>query len=77
MWFRSWHGRLQAERDLRMVKLQQKISGTFRTEAGARRFATVRSYIESGRKHDQNPLDLLIHLFNSNPWTIPSPTAGT
>jgi transposase len=67
----------QAERDLRMVKLQQKISGTFRTEAGARRFATVRSYIETGRKHNQNPLDLLIQLFNGNPWTIPSPTAGT
>lgn len=69
----------QAERDLRMVKLQQKISGTFRTEAGAERFATVRSYIETGRKHGHNPLDLLIQLFAGNPWMIPTPppTAGT
>lgn len=61
----------QAERDLRMAKLQQKISGTFRTDDGARRFATVRSYIETGRKHGQNPIDLLVALFNGTPWTIP------
>jgi transposase len=61
----------QAERDLRMAKLQQKISGTFRTEDGARRFAAVRSYIETGRKHGQNPIDVLIALFNGTPWTIP------
>jgi transposase len=47
----------QAERDLRMAKLHQKISGTFRTEHGAQRFATVRSYIETGRKHGLYGLD--------------------
>lgn len=62
----------QAERDLRMAKLQQKISGCFRTDAGARNFAVVRSYIETGRKHGLNPIDLLIALFNGQPWTIPS-----
>jgi transposase len=62
----------QAERDLRMAKLQQKISGTFRTESGAQRFATVRSYIETGRKHGHNPIDLLIAAFTGNPWTIPT-----
>lgn len=62
----------QAERDLRMAKLQQKISGTFRTEDGARRFAAVRSYIETGRKHGHNPIDLLTALFNGTPWVIPS-----
>jgi transposase len=46
----------QAERDLRMVKLQQKISGGFRTPTGAEAFAAVRSYIETGRKHANNPL---------------------
>ncbi|MGH3861110.1 IS66 family transposase [Actinokineospora sp.] len=65
----------QAERDLRMAKLQQKISGTFRSEKGAERFAAIRSYIETGRKHGHNPLDLLIQLFNGNPWMIPSPAA--
>jgi transposase len=61
-----------AERDLRMAKLQQKFSGTFRTEAAARNFARVRSYIETGRKHGLNPVDLLISLFMGNPWMIPA-----
>lgn len=65
-----------AERALRMAKLQQKISGTFRTEAGARNFARVRSYIETGRKHGLNPVDLLINLFMGDPWTIPRSPAG-
>ncbi len=62
----------QAERDLRMAKLQQKISGCFRTETGAHHFAVVRSYIETGRKHGLNPIDLLIALFNGQPWAIPA-----
>lgn len=62
----------QGERDLRMAKLQQKVSGSFRTDHGARRFATVRSYIETGRKHGLNPLDLLAQLFNGQPWTVPA-----
>jgi transposase len=66
----------QAERDLRMAKLQQKVSGSFRTEHGAHRFATVRSYIETGRKHGLNPLDLLTQLFNGHPWTIPTTTSA-
>lgn len=64
----------QAERDLRMVKLQQKISGAFRTPTGAEAFATVRSYIETGRKHGNNPLDLLARLFAGTPWALPPPT---
>ncbi len=62
----------QAERDLRMAKLQMKVSGCFRTSEGAQRFGHVRSYIETARKHGLNPFDVLIDLFNGHPWAIPS-----
>jgi transposase len=58
----------QAERDLRMVKLQQKISGCWRTLAGAEAFLAVRSYLSTARKPGLNPLGMLRRLFNDNPW---------
>lgn len=61
-----------AERDLRMVKSQQKISGSWRTVTGARRFARIRSYISTVRKHGINPLTALRDLFAGRPWTLPA-----
>jgi transposase len=57
----------RAEQDLRMMKVRQKISGGFRTMAGAQNFATTRSFISSAKKQGlnilaalQNPVMLVI-----------------
>jgi transposase len=63
-----------AERDIRMVKLQQKISGCWRTLDGAQAFLTVRSYVATARKHGVNPLAALRRLFEGDPWMpVPAP----
>ena len=49
----------EAERDLRMMKVKMKISGGFRTMAGARTFARLRSVISTARKQGSNILQTL------------------
>ena len=63
----------QGERDLRPVKLHRKISSCFKSQAGAERFAAVRSYLSTTRKHDVPALEALTRLFNNDPWM---PTAA-
>ena len=58
----------QAERDVRMVKLQQKISGGWRSQLGATAFLAVRSYLSTARKHRQTALTVLRELFGGRPW---------
>ena len=59
----------QAERDVRMVKLQQKISGGWRSDTGAEAFLDIRSYLSTARKHGQSAMAVLRDLFNGHPWT--------
>lgn len=56
-----------SERDLRMLKLQQKISGCFRTTAGASVFCRVRSYLSSARKPDHVLLDAIESVLTGQP----------
>jgi transposase len=64
----------QAERDLRPTKLHRKISGCFRSQAGAERFAYLRSYLSTTRKNGVAAIDALTRLFEGNPWMPPQPT---
>jgi transposase len=57
----------QAERDIRMMKLKQKISGSFRSTDGAKMFCRIRGYLSTLRKQRQNVLDALIALFSGKP----------
>lgn len=60
-----------AERDLRMVKLKQKVAGCFRTLAGATCFCLLRSYIATVRKHHRSVLDALVDAFVGSPFFPP------
>ena len=57
-----------AERDVRMVKVKQKISGGFRTHTGAETFCAIRSYISTVRKHDQNVIDAMYGALMGSPF---------
>lgn len=60
----------QAERDIRMVKLKQKISGTFRSNFGAGLFFRIRSYLSSAKKQGHNMLEALTLSFRGCPLIL-------
>ena len=57
-----------SERDIRMAKLRQKVSGSLRTLTGARQFCAIRSYLSTAAKHGLSFFDALVMLTKGEPW---------
>lgn len=57
-----------AEREIRMLKLRQKVSGSMRTLNGARDFCDIRSYLATAAKHGTRFIDALTMLAERRPW---------
>jgi transposase len=57
----------QAEQDLRMVKVQQKVSGGFRSQAGAEWYCVISGYISKVRKQGLNLIEAIKSAFTGNP----------
>jgi transposase len=60
----------QAERDLRWAKVQQKISGTFRSATGATAFCRIRSYLSTMQKQGHSMLSALTAVFHGQPLPV-------
>lgn len=61
-----------AERDIRMMKVQQKISGTFRSADGAKTFCRIRGYISTTRKNSLSVIDAIQAAFEGDPFIVPA-----
>jgi hypothetical protein len=60
----------QAERDLRWAKVQQKISGPFRSATGATAFCRIRSYLSTMQKQGHSLRSALTALFHGHPFPL-------
>jgi transposase len=59
-----------AERDLRMVKVQQKISGPFRSAERSTAFCVIRSYLSTLRKQGRSMLGAMAAVFAGSPFPV-------
>lgn len=66
----------QAEQDIRMIKVRQKISGCFRTFRGAQIFCRIRSYLSTCRKQGRNLWLALQSAVIGTPFIPSAPPAG-
>jgi transposase len=57
-----------SERDIRMIKLRQKVSGCLRTLTGAQQFCAIRSYLSTAAKHGRHFFATLVMLAEGRPW---------
>ena len=57
-----------AECDLRMLKVRQHISGSFRSDNGAQRFAVIRGYLQTAAKQEQSLWTVLESVVHDEPW---------
>jgi transposase len=62
-----------SERDIRMIKLRQKVSGCLRTLTGAEQFCAIRSYLSTAAKHGKHFFDTLVMLAEGHPWLPATP----
>lgn len=56
------------KRDIRMIKLRQKVSGCLRTLTGAKHFCAIRSYLSTAAKHGKHFFGTLVMLAEGRPW---------
>ena len=57
-----------AEREIRMIKVRQKVSGGMRTLTGAEQFCAIRSYLATAAKHGTCFFEALVMLAEGHPW---------
>ena len=62
-----------SERDIRMIKLRQKVSGCLRSLTGARQFCAIRSYLSTAAKHGKHFFEVLVMLGEGQPWLPANP----
>ncbi|MCL4494899.1 MAG: IS66 family transposase [Firmicutes bacterium] len=71
--FRVPYTNNQAEQDVRMMKVHQKISGTFRSMTGAKVFARIRGYISTLKKQGLPVMEYLQQAIQGAPYLPPTP----